>query len=585
MISPALHAAYATVSDDDLAAAASRGLLRRALADVEAGHGAVDPKDADSFVFVVDGHTATLTPAGLVRATCSCPSPGVCRHRLSAVLALRQVLADHPAPEATPEPPPQPKPAAPKAKSPPRPKNDPDTEPLDALTGAISDLLERFFVAGLAAIPPSANADLLAHATRVRRQVPRLSGVLHDIAAGLDKARRRAPSHKAGDLLADIATAAALCAAVKANGGAPPPALAIPDDSTSPDALNLIGLGARTWTSSTQAHGVTGYFLHPPTTTVYSATIARASGHDLRFDPHTAYQTERVWGANLARLSTACFTLRAPKPTAHNRLAIAQGGLAEDILPWNGVTDRAAFAAVTFSNWHHLSEWLSDAMALRRSLHPSGTTVAVLVPSAFGVPGLDETSQILHWPLLDADGRRLRVPLQARGLFRCPDSLLAHIMESVRPWGVVVEAKAVNGALTLTPIAVIADKLMALEFHAFWQIKAPADPPGPSHSAPNGEHTYRPVTVDAPPATATLIDAAHISILEIAEQGAAFSADAQKRVASTLAAQFAEAELAPIAMLLRRAQEADAKTLPAMWLRVVHALNTVKRLRLRLHYD
>ena len=77
------------LTDAVLEAAASRGLLRRAARDVEAGLVRPQPPEGGTAVLLADGETVRLRPGGLSAAACTCPAPGVCRHVLAAVLALR----------------------------------------------------------------------------------------------------------------------------------------------------------------------------------------------------------------------------------------------------------------------------------------------------------------------------------------------------------------------------------------------------------------------------------------------------------------------------------------------------------------
>ena len=86
-----------------LEALASKGLVRRATADVAAGKAVIESEtDVEARVRVEDA-VATLLAAGPRQGGCSCPAPGVCRHRLSALILLARPTeasaeADAPAP-------------------------------------------------------------------------------------------------------------------------------------------------------------------------------------------------------------------------------------------------------------------------------------------------------------------------------------------------------------------------------------------------------------------------------------------------------------------------------------------------------
>src|SRR5436190_11314744 len=89
----------AGMSDAALVAAASRGLLRRALADVGAGKVRVKSEQAGSAEIIADGESVYLSADGLAKSACSCPAPETCRHRIAAILHLREIgpAHDHPA--------------------------------------------------------------------------------------------------------------------------------------------------------------------------------------------------------------------------------------------------------------------------------------------------------------------------------------------------------------------------------------------------------------------------------------------------------------------------------------------------------
>ncbi len=88
----------AGLTDAALEAASSKGLLRRAGRDRDAGLVTAVAHDADGTVLTVDSETVRVGPGGLAGARCTCPAPGLCRHILAGLLVLR----DAPAAEARP---------------------------------------------------------------------------------------------------------------------------------------------------------------------------------------------------------------------------------------------------------------------------------------------------------------------------------------------------------------------------------------------------------------------------------------------------------------------------------------------------
>ncbi len=78
-----------------LEALASKGLLRRAAKDVNAGKVVITEENPTVVAVIADGERVEMTADGLRAATCSCPAIGICRHKLAAVLVLQTTaLAD-----------------------------------------------------------------------------------------------------------------------------------------------------------------------------------------------------------------------------------------------------------------------------------------------------------------------------------------------------------------------------------------------------------------------------------------------------------------------------------------------------------
>ncbi len=99
-----MRADLVALSDDSLAALANRGLVKRALREVEAGDGPALAEGADGTLTGtwVDGTVVSLPArATLEDSSCSCPSSGVCRHRVMLAIAARSVPPAAAAPAAT----------------------------------------------------------------------------------------------------------------------------------------------------------------------------------------------------------------------------------------------------------------------------------------------------------------------------------------------------------------------------------------------------------------------------------------------------------------------------------------------------
>ncbi|MGI3777313.1 MAG: SWIM zinc finger family protein [Janthinobacterium lividum] len=92
----------AGLTDAALEAASSKGLLRRAGGDRDAGLVTAVADDADGTVLTVDGETVRVGPGGLAGARCTCPAPGLCRHILAGLLVLRDASSADARPAADP---------------------------------------------------------------------------------------------------------------------------------------------------------------------------------------------------------------------------------------------------------------------------------------------------------------------------------------------------------------------------------------------------------------------------------------------------------------------------------------------------
>ncbi len=114
MIDSALVASLAAFDDAALATLANQGLVRRALRDVAEGKVRLVSTAPGRAEVEADGHRVTLDARGAKAAPCACKSVTVCRHRLAAVVFLRDggVSAGTDAPD-TAGPPPEASPADP----------------------------------------------------------------------------------------------------------------------------------------------------------------------------------------------------------------------------------------------------------------------------------------------------------------------------------------------------------------------------------------------------------------------------------------------------------------------------------------
>ncbi|RNJ64142.1 MAG: hypothetical protein EDM03_07335 [Porphyrobacter sp. IPPAS B-1204] len=93
MIDEGLRAALAAFDDAALATLANPGLVRRAHRDVEEGKVRLVSASPGSAEIEADGHLVVLDARGAKAAPCACKSVAVCRHRLAAVVFVRDGAA------------------------------------------------------------------------------------------------------------------------------------------------------------------------------------------------------------------------------------------------------------------------------------------------------------------------------------------------------------------------------------------------------------------------------------------------------------------------------------------------------------
>ena len=91
----AIRQTHAAVTLEALEAFANKGLLRRAQKDLERGEAPFFEMSESGLVVAISGQRVTLVEAGPAKATCTCPSPGVCQHILVACLQLMRPPTVH----------------------------------------------------------------------------------------------------------------------------------------------------------------------------------------------------------------------------------------------------------------------------------------------------------------------------------------------------------------------------------------------------------------------------------------------------------------------------------------------------------
>ncbi|MCA6125832.1 SWIM zinc finger family protein [Bradyrhizobium sp. WSM 1704] len=442
--------------------------------------------------------------------------------------------------------------------------------PDPALLGIMQDVVCRAYAQGFA-VPSRALEErlmLLAVSSRAEA-MPRLSASLRRVAEGLEQRRARNVNHDPVELLRELAFAHALLFAVsqtKDDARLRKLAGTVRAEYEPIGDVELIGLGATMFETITGAAGVTGHFVEPATGRRLTATLARSTTHDTRFDPRDGYRNQAVWGQTLARLSSSTFRLTGAQASSTGRLSLSQTSRAETIQPFKpsrelvaNWTQDASLAALAHASWPMLADHLSRCFAPTLDAPPPSAQPLVLLPSRIAPVAFDDLSQRLRWPLMDASGAWIALTLEhddeGRGLgARRIAALEAALGDggTKRPFAIVAIARPEAGKMVLEPIALWGDGQMALDFPE----RAPT--PGKDVVSRLMAGLRRTVAQFAPPPpadlsvrqTARLLQGGLDALIGFAEAG--LHASARDRLLAPLAKTYQLASLAPLAHLVSR---------------------------------
>ena len=439
------------------------------------------------------------------------------------------------------------------------------------LLGAMREAVCRAFAQGFA-IPSRALEErlvLLAISSRAEA-MPRLSASLRRIAEGLEQRRSRNVNHDPIELLREIAFAHTLVYALsqsqdgvrlrKLAGAARAEYEPIGD-------VDLIGLGATMFETLSGAVGVTGHFVAPATGRRFTASLARSTTHDTRFDPRAAYRTHPVWDATLARLASATFQLAGAQASSSGRLSLSQTSHAKNIQPFapsremvaTWATDRdAPIAELAFVSWPLLADHLARCFAPSLDVPPPPAQPVVLLPSRIAPVAFDDLTQRLRWPLMDFSGAWISLTLdhndEGRGLGANRIAALEAAIGDAgnkRPFAIVAIARPEAGAMTLEPIALWGDTQASLDFPE----RQPKETDTVSRIIAG---LRRRVAQFAPPPpadvsvrqTSQLLQGGLTALIGYAEAG--LHGSAQERLLPPLAKTYQLASLTPLAQLFSR---------------------------------
>ncbi|MGC3953945.1 MAG: hypothetical protein QM804_06790 [Propionicimonas sp.] len=415
-ILPAWLGQLAALDDDAIAELANRGLLRRATKLVDAvTMVATDDKTVE---LECEQLRVRLLPDGPTAARCPCPVAGVCVHVVAAWLWTRTAAGSIEPATPPPEPgspvdfaPPEagegmwtmPTGAAPGAPDP-TPPNPGIPAAQRQAAGDVAEVIERLVATGLAQLGTAAIDRLARAGQRARLERLLLLARLVDTAAGRLRAlARRDDTADESDALSALAQAWALATRLLDDSTPVPDGLVGAPSKAEAEVGTLLPLAARWWTSASGARGLTFHAFDLDHHRLEEATNGRAAGTDPTFQ--SSWEAPLLWGASPARLSSGLVRLTGAErrddgtlsPTTRTRV---------EVTPWRELDLEALADAVNSQSGGIARTTFGHAAEPVRLIRPRHQV-------GLGAIELDEVTQQLVWPVVDADGGGHRLALPA----------------------------------------------------------------------------------------------------------------------------------------------------------------------------
>jgi len=351
------------------------------------------------------------------------------------------------------------------------------------LLKVVAEVLARVFAQGFA-FPSQALEErlgLLAISGRAEA-MPRLAQSLKRIAAALEQRRLRDVHHDAGALLTELGFAHALVTALsESQDEAHRRRLAGVSRAEYEPAgdLDLLGLGAALFETSTGAQGVSAFFVEPLSGRCFSASLARPNKQDTVFNPRAALESV-IWGQKMSALAVARLSLRNAQVSASGRLSLAQDSRADRMTPFIPTRDwlQAQGAPLVHASWPALAATLAERFAPTLDAPPPAAAPVILFPARIAPIAFDDLTQSLTWPLMDGQGNWLALSLDhdlsgsGLGAHRIA-ALEARGDTAPKPFAIIALARPEGERLVLEPMTLWGEPSMLLDF-----------PPKPVKAAP-----------------------------------------------------------------------------------------------------
>lgn len=450
------------------------------------------------------------------------------------------------------------------------------------LLTAMQDAVCRAYSHGFAAPSRALEERLMLLAVSSRAEaMPRLSASLRRIAEGLEQRRSRNVNHDPVELLREIAFAHALLYAVsqtKDDERLRRLAGAVRAEYEPIGDVELVGLGATLFETIAGAVGVTAHFVEPATGRRFTASLARGTAHDTRFNPRAAYRTQSVWGQTLARLSSATFRLSGAQASSTGRLSLSQTGRAEAIEPFRPsrepitawAQDRSGpLADLAHMSWPVLADYLARCFAPSLDMPPVSVQPVILLPSRIAPVAFDDLTQRLRWPLMDFSSSWISLTLdhddEGRGLGASRIAALETALGdggNKRPFAIVAIARPEGGKMVLEPIALWGETQTSLDFPD----RSPEQGTDVVSRIMAGLRRKAAQFAPPPPADVTVRQTSQLlqigvdALIGFAEAG--LHRSAQERLLAPLAKTYQLASLTPLAQLFLRtaSRESDVSS-------------------------
>jgi hypothetical protein len=325
-------------------------------------------------------------------------------------------------------------------------------EVMTAARGVITDAVE----VGLAHASSTLAERLQTLATSaLGANLPRVSLALKAAADEVRAILHRDASADESRLLLVLARVYALMAAIAIGGDNPRADLVGVHRAEyfEVERLNLHGVGAYPWQTSSGYRGLTVLFWAAATKEFLSWSEARPAGQE--FDPHARFFADGPWqGAQSPSQVAACrLTLQNARRTKQGRLS---GSSATTAIVLESAPEELDFGKRLFVEWELLHDYVQQKQVLGLSEPNPLDLIAVLEPACFGTRDFNSIKQLFTWEIEDRAGNPLTLAVPFREWNRSAIRMLEGLELPAEPrWKMVVRLGIHDGSLMIEPVSIL----------------------------------------------------------------------------------------------------------------------------------